>query len=110
MGKRSGFAVKITAFIDADAKNSDDMKRAIDGIQAIEQALKNTQFIAIEVESRFMLSKDIPDAPKAAAEVPDPVEVQDRLDSAAAGFRSMEVEQPPDLPGKLERRPDRQRT
>ena len=69
MSKRSGFAVKITAFIEADPNDMPAMAMAAASTEDIRSLLEEAGFIAIKVESRFMLSKDIPDpAPVADAD------------------------------------------
>ena len=66
MAKRSGFSVKITAFIEADAKNIESMNGAMQSISIIGEAFTTHGFRDLKVESRFMLSRELPDEPKAA--------------------------------------------
>lgn len=62
--KRSGFAVKITAFMEAKP-TIDEMREAAALIQDVENRLAALCFAAVKVESRFIFTKDIPDEPKA---------------------------------------------
>ena len=64
--KKSGFAVKITAFIEADPKSMESMNGAMQSISLIGEAFTTHCFRDLKLDSRFMLSKDIPDEPKAA--------------------------------------------
>lgn len=69
MSKRSGFAVKITAFIEASAKVPAEITIAMDKINFLVEELKQEGFIQVDSESRFMLSRELPDEPKAAQAV-----------------------------------------
>lgn len=69
MTKRSGFAVKITAFIEADPKDMTEMGSVVEQVADLNAMLKSVGFIQIQVDSRFMLSREVPvapDEPKAA--------------------------------------------
>jgi hypothetical protein len=88
MSKKSGFAVRITAFIEADANDGESMKNALSVIEAMGQGFRSYAFIDIKVASRFMLSREVPDAAPAA---------EDGLLGAGGG-----VEMPP-IPATMRR-------
>lgn len=92
MTKRSGYSLKISAFIEASPTNMDEMRLAISAIDAACEALRKDGFQGVTHVSRFMLSKDIPDEPKAAQAVPD----------ASGGFVGSD-EKMPELPPTLRR-------
>jgi hypothetical protein len=87
MSKRSGFWVTVKAFREADPKQSGQMAYAAGAVDNIKGVLETDGFIAVEVESRFMLSKEIADEPpiapaaeSPAAEVPHPLDLPAGLD------------------------------
>ena len=88
MSKRSGFAVKITAFIEASAKDAPAMGLAAAKIDAIITAMDQAGFVCVKEDSRFMLSREVPDEPK-AVENETPLDLTPRLD----------------IPPQLDRRP-----
>lgn len=62
MTKRSGFAVKITAFIEASATDVTTMQTAIARVLEVTEALREEGFLAVKSTSKFMLSREVPDA------------------------------------------------
>lgn len=68
MAKRSGFAVKITAFIEADPKSMESMNGAMQSISLIGEAFTTHGFRDLKLDSRFMLSREVPDAPVAVTQ------------------------------------------
>jgi hypothetical protein len=101
MSKRSGFAVKITAFIEADPKNAAAMASAADIIsERLERALQTFRCVGIKVDSRFMLSKDIPDP----APVADTTERSSEGSPGPAAGAVMYSSDPLDIPPALDRR------
>ena len=67
--KRSGFAVKVKAFYIANAADHAGMGKAIAAIEKIGKMLEQDGFADVHVDGRFMLSREVPDEPKAAQAV-----------------------------------------
>lgn len=70
MTKRSGFAVKITAFIEADANDGESMATALRIIKEQYSVFTEARFIGPKLSTRFMLSREVPDAPVASGPSP----------------------------------------
>lgn len=71
--KRSGFAVTIKAFFPAEATDGDAMVKALN---TISDALIKVAEVGIveDVQQRYMLSREVPDAPKPVeARVAEPI-------------------------------------
>lgn len=65
MTKRSGFAVKITAFIEAEFTDPAQIGRMAERIGEIRPWLDERGFIQTAITTNFMLSREVPDAPVA---------------------------------------------
>lgn len=109
MTKRSGYSIKISAFIEADPKDMKSMKDAADLVDAAHEHLHFTGFKMVKLDSRFMLSREVPDAAakpvdvkaefgKAMVEVGAPM-LTKAMDNALVG----ELPMPP-IPAVLDRR------
>lgn len=62
--KKSGFAVKITAFIEADPNNLIAMMEAANKVDGAIALIKNAGFIQVYKKYRLMLYREAPDEPK----------------------------------------------
>lgn len=67
MTKRSGFAVTIKAFFPARANDPEHMAAAMDEISGLLNSISESGRV-LDVQQRFMLSKDTPDDPAALAQ------------------------------------------
>lgn len=92
--KRSGFKVRFDTFIAADAKNPPSIVLASEKITATIAALELAGFVTVVSTSRFMLSREVPDEPKAAQAVPT---------SGGGGGHQVPVEHMPPIPASLKR-------
>ena len=77
MSKKSGFAVKITAFIEADPKDAQSMKDALELIDMKLSDMAMSGVIIVKQSSRFMLSalvlpedREVPDGNGSVMEPP----------------------------------------
>ena len=94
--KRSGFSVKITAFKIADPKDMPSMADAMRTVESLSVMMKEQGFIALEIDQRFMLTKDIPD--------PAPVAEPDHGGIFGNPAPVPEQPHPLDIPASLDRR------
>lgn len=104
MTKRSGFAVKITAFIEADATDAEQMGHALSVIGGLSGEMKRLGFIGAECAPRFMLSKDIPDDPAALAQEQIEERAAQGALNAHPGFGDKRSDEMPPIPPNLDRR------
>lgn len=107
MSKRSGFAVTIKAWIDADPNNAGSMVVAAERVNDLKIDMANLKFTVVKISSKFMLSAlVIPDEPKAAQAVVTAVQVQDGKRPVAhlSDGTTKELEDFPPIPPQFDRR------
>jgi len=56
--KKSGYSIKISAFIEASPTDMDQMRLAISAIDAACEALRQDGFQMVKSETQFMLSRE----------------------------------------------------
>jgi len=59
--KKSGYSVRITCFIEASPTDMDQMRLAISAIEAVCQGMRQDGFQMVKHETRFMLSREVPE-------------------------------------------------
>jgi len=70
--KRPGYAVKITCFIEASPTDMDQTRFAISAIDAACEALRQDGFQMVKSETRFMLSREVPEEAAAIEPAAEP--------------------------------------
>ena len=65
MSKKSGFAIALRVFIEANPRDPKSLGRAFEKWQDLAKYLETSGFITVSDKTQFVLSREVPDAPVA---------------------------------------------